>query len=304
MTSTSLPDLLLNSAYLECPRWHDGALWVSDFYLHSVLRMTEDGVRTVIAEVPAQPGGLGWYRDGRLVVASMLNRQVLRERDGSGFEVLADLSGLTAWPLNDLAVDGDDNVYVGEFGFDVMSYAPLRPGSIFRIRPDGRADRVAEDMWFPNGMAVTGDGELVVAETFAQRLTGFRIGTDGVLENRREWASFGAVPRSRELVEILGGLSVAPDGICIDQEGAAWVADCIHQRAVRVRAGGAIVDEVRSGGAGVFACALGGADSRTLFLCCAPSFDEADRKVTRDAFLRRFRVMVPGVVGGAVSQGF
>ena len=294
MTTSSTTELLHGSAYLECPRWHDGALWVSDFYRYSVLRATEDGDETTVLEVPGQPGGLGWWADGSLVIASMRDRRILRRDPGGAVSVLADLSELTPWPLNDLAVDTADNVYVGDFGFDVMSYAPLRTGSVFCVRPDGSARRVADEMWFANGMAVTPTGDLLVAETFAQRVTRFRTGEDGSLHDRAPWFGFGPAPSARDLPEILGGLSVAPDGFCLDRQGGAWVADCIGQRAVRVLPEVGIVDEVSTAGSGVFACALGGADGRTLFLCCAPSFDEADRSTTRESFVRAVPVTVPG----------
>ena len=44
---------------------------------------------------------------------------------------------------------------------------------------------------------------------------------------------------------------------------------------------------------GVFACALGGADGRTLFICTTPDFDEGRRKQAREASLLTARVDIP-----------
>jgi len=151
---------------------------------------------------------------------------------------------------------------------------------------------VAEDLAFPNGMVILPGGVLVVAETFAGRLTAFDIGDDGALGDRRVWAQFGDTPRSDDVGEVVGQLAVAPDGICADAEGAIWVADALHARVIRVREGGEIVDEIPTG-TGVFACMLGGDDGRTLFLCAAPSFPEHERRPVREAQLLAVRVDVP-----------
>jgi sugar lactone lactonase YvrE len=137
-----------------------------------------------------------------------------------------------------------------------------------------------------------GGGVLVVAETFAGRLTAFDIAEDGGLANRRVWAQFGQTPQTEDVGEALQQLQVAPDGICADAEGAIWVADALHERVIRVREGGEIVDEITTG-TGVFACMLGGDDGRTLFLCAAPSFPEHERRPVREAQLLAVRVDVP-----------
>jgi sugar lactone lactonase YvrE len=91
---------------------------------------------------------------------------------------------------------------------------------------------------------------------------------------------------------VLEGLAVAPDGACLDAEGAVWVADAAGGRLLRVREGGEIADEVHPGSP-VFACALGGADGRTLLACAAPDFDQAARTAAREARLLALRVPVP-----------
>jgi sugar lactone lactonase YvrE len=141
-------------------------------------------------------------------------------------------------------------------------------------------------------MVVLSGGVLVVAETFAGRLTAFDIAEDGALGNRRVWAQFGETPQTDDVGKAVELLEVAPDGICADAEGAIWVADALHARVIRVREGGAIVDEIPTG-TGVFACMLGGDDGRTLFLCAAPSFPEHERRPVREAQLLAVRVEVP-----------
>jgi sugar lactone lactonase YvrE len=148
-------------------------------------------------------------------------------------------------------------------------------------------------LWFPNGMALTDAAVLLVGETFGNRVTAFDVEPDGSLTNRRVWAEFGPLPSTTELGNALGQLVVAPDGCSLDADGALWVADGSHSRVVRVREGGAITDEIRPG-LGTFACMLGGADGRTLFICAAPDFDGRNRAAATEAKLLALRVDVPG----------
>ena len=272
--------------FLEGPRWRDGRLWASDFYTHQVVAVAESGAVETIAEVPHQPSGLGWLPDGRPIVVSMRDRTLLRlEPDGSLVEH-ADLSTLANWHLNDMLVDGTGRAYVGDFGFDLMSGAAIRPGGITMVAPDGTASVAAQDMLFPNGMALLdGGATLVVAETVGNRLSAFTIGRDGELTDRRVWARFGPTPTSTKVAEAMAVLKVAPDGICAAPDNTVWVADALGHRAIRVAEGGEIVDQVSSGDLHVFACALGGTEGHTLFLCAAPSFAEHERSTTREAVL-------------------
>jgi sugar lactone lactonase YvrE len=279
-------------SYLECPRWRDGRLWVSDFYTHQVVATDGRGGTEVVAEVPGQPSGLGFLPDGRALIVSMRDHRVLVRDDAGRLTEHADLSGVVTGALNDMVVDESGRAYVGNFGFDLMGGAPVRLTTLTRVDPDGTVTTVAEDLGFPNGMVVLPGGVLLVAETFAGRITAFDIGPDGGLGNRRVWAQFGPVPDTDDVGEAVAALRVGPDGICADAEGAVWVADALHHRVLRVREGGEIVEEIPAG-TGVFACMLGGADGRTLYLCAAPSFPEHERRPVREAQLLAVEVDVP-----------
>jgi sugar lactone lactonase YvrE len=160
----------------------------------------------------------------------------------------------------------------------------MQSAMIHRVDPDGTISRVAEDLWFPNGSVITDAGVLLVGETMGNRITAFDIQADGGLANRRVWAQFGERPDDTDVGKVLAALTVASDGCCLDAEGALWVADAAHGRVVRVKEGGHIADEIQLA-IGVFACALGGADGRTLFLCTAPDFIEEKRASAREAVL-------------------
>jgi sugar lactone lactonase YvrE len=295
MAERDVRTVLDGMSYLECPRWHDGRLYVSDFYTQQVYRVDLDGggAAEPVVSVPEQPSGIGWLPDGTMLVVSMRDRRVLRVRDGGEPEVHADLSSLAPWHLNDMVVDAAGRAYVGNFGFDLMTLQPIRETAIVRVDPDGTATVAADGLRFPNGTVIFPDGRtLVVAETIAGRLTAFDVDDDGALSNRRVWAQLSETVVSEDMGDVLAAGGIAPDGIALDAEGAIWAADALGGRVLRVRQGGEIVEEIAPG-IGVFACGLAGSDGRTLVMCAAPSFAEHERRDTREAKLLACEVDVP-----------
>ncbi|MTA78581.1 MAG: gluconolactonase, partial [Actinobacteria bacterium] len=254
----------------EGPRWHDGRLWYSDFYDHAVHAIDLDGNDERIVEVLTQPSGLGWLPNGDMLISSMLDRKVLRW-DGSALHPYADLSAHFTWHGNDMLVVPDTGrTYVGNFGFDYEAFLAEygidglfgEPGPsstvICRIDPDGSEHVAADELIFPNGMVLTPDGRtLIVAETLALRLTAFDVAADGSLSNRRVWA---------DLSEHFG----APDGICLDAEGAVWIAAATTPRAMRIAEGGEVLEVIETS-MNCYALMLGGPEGRHLFMMTAPS---------------------------------
>ena len=280
--------------YFECPRWHESRWWVSDFYRGAVFSYDRDGRERLEVEVEAQPSGLGWLPDGDMLVVSMKDRRVLRRRADGTVSIHAELSGLTTGHLNDMIVDRQGRAFAGNFGFDLMGGGTPAPASLVRIDPDGTATIAAEDLWFPNGMVITDDGTLIVAETFAARLTAFDIRPDGLLAHRRVWSQVQPSPDPGDAETMLSAVSFAPDGCALDAEGHVWAANALGAAVCRVAPGGRIVDEVAMpDGLGVFACGLGGEDGRTLIACAAPDFYEEPRKAAREAVLLSTTVEVP-----------
>ncbi len=249
MTGPKPRILMEGVAFPESPRWHNGRLWFSDWVAHQVIALDPEGGSEVMAQVDAFPFSIDWLPDGPMLITA--GRELLRmEADGS-LVTHRDLSGLSDYGWNEIVVDGVGNAYVNGAGFDLMGGGEFAPGIVALLRPYGVAEVVAEDVAFPNGMAITPDGStLIVADSYAKELIGFDIAADGSLADRRTWADLG---------------DGVPDGICIDAEGAVWYADVPNRRCARVREGGELLQTVELD-RGCFACMLGGADGRTLFM--------------------------------------
>jgi len=249
----ALQTLLTGLVFGESPRWHDDRLWFSDMGAQQVVAVDLEGDSEVIARVPAMPMGIGWLPDGRLLIVSARDGRLLRRQPDGSLVTHADLTSLGEHPWGDMVVDGRGNAYVGNIGFDFPG-GEFATGIVALVTPDGSARQVADGVAFANGMAVTpGNSTLILAESYANRLTAFDIAADGGLSNRRVWADLG------------GGV---PDGICLDADNAVWYGDVPNQRCVRVREGGAVLATIDLD-RGCFACALGGVDNSTLFLMAA-----------------------------------
>ncbi|TQK72151.1 gluconolactonase [Nocardioides sp. SLBN-35] len=271
----SCMDILVSGLGLvESPRWHDGRIWFSDWTHGRIIAVDEHDCVEVVVEHTSLPLCFDFLPDGRLVlVSNQANALLVREPDGT-LAPYADLAGLSAYGHNDIVVDRLGRAYVNSCAFDFAVGPPAgdrAPGFVALVLPDGTAGVVADDLAFPNGMAVTADGStLVVADSYRSQLVAFDIAADGALSGRRVWADLG---------------TDNPDGICLDAEGAVWYADVPHQHCVRVAEGGEVLRTVELDRGG-FACAI---DGDTLYVVAAhwpgpaelPTFRDWDGQLLR-----------------------
>jgi sugar lactone lactonase YvrE len=248
-TGTETTVLLEDIGLGESPRWHDGRLWFADWVAGELITLDSDGSRRVVARPRSLPFSIDWLPDGTPLLTA--GREVVRLHPDGTFSTYADLSELSDYGLNEIVVDGRGNTYVNDVDFDFMGGGDFSPGFIALVTPGGTVSKVADGIHFPNGMAVTPDGAtLIIAESFAGRLSAFDIEDDGALSNRRVWAELGE-----------GG-----DGICLDAEGAVWTP--AFNACLRVAEGGEVLQRIELDRFG-FACMLGGEDGRTLFIMAA-----------------------------------
>jgi sugar lactone lactonase YvrE len=241
------PEILMTGIGLgESPRWHDGRLWFADWVAQELIALDLEGNSEVITNVRSLPFSIDWLPDGPMLVTS--GRKLLRMEPDGSLVTHVDLGGLSQYGWNEIVVDGRGNTYVNNICFDFMRGAEFAPGIMALVMPDGSVRQVADGIAFPNGMVVTPDNStLIIAESFAGRLSAFDIAADGTLSNRRVWAELGQ-----------GG-----DGICIDAEGAVWSP--VPNACVRVREGGDVLERIELDRF-CFACMLGGPEGRTLFV--------------------------------------
>ena len=256
---TKLRCLLDGGRYYEGPRWHAGRLWFVDCMERTLLSLSLSGECEQHAKLDDTPCGLGVLPDGTVIVLTMFRKHLLARRGGT-LSLYADLSGIAKGTIDDMIIDGHGRAYVGDLGFDLPP-PPDRGavGRILLVMPDGAAREVAEGLRFPNGIAVSADhSRLVVAEMDGACLADYEIESDGSLKLR---ARFGSMK--------------SPDGICLDRDGAVWVAAFEEDAFIRLDGGGRELQRIEVQGRRALACALGGPERRTLFcLSAATSYEE------------------------------
>ncbi len=255
----------------EAPRWHNGELWFTDQHARRVLRMRPNGNLVEVIKTPDLPGGLGWLPDGTALVVLMTEQRVCRIKQGQ-LEDYADLSGLASFHCNDMLVDHQGRAWVGNFGYDLHDGESIKTAEIILIPPDGSLRIVAQDVIFPNGLAITPDGNtLIVAETFAAHVTAFDISTDGRLGNSRVWADLDGA---------------YPDGLCLAADRTLWVAAPNIDQVLHLREGGEILGRVFTHGR-PYACVLGGNNEEDLYITSSETDDPEEAKIQRCGRIER-----------------
>lgn len=255
-TNLSSPDpipkvLIEDLLFPESPRWHNNKFYFSDMNDQKVLCSDLEGNIEVVVDMPGSCSGIGWRPDGTMLIVSMLDR-ALMSWDGKNLDLVCDMYNMAAYHCNDMVVDNQGRAYIGNFGFDLNTGEDTKPAEIIMVEPDGKASIVADNLLFPNGIVITPDGKtLIVGQTYGSCLTAFDIQPDGTLENSRKWADLPMI---------------APDGICLDAEGAIWVACPGTAKVYRVKEGGEITHTIPVK-TNAYACMLGGEDRKTLFIC-------------------------------------
>lgn len=272
MTLTVLASRL---TFPEAPRWRDDRLVFADFYSHWVGAVDLAGHCERIVEVPGQPSGIGWLPDtehgaGDMLVVSMRDQRVLRW-NGRQLSLHADLSNFARGPANDMIVTAGGRAYVGNFGFDPATETP-RPTCLVRIEPDGTIGVAANDLAFPNGMALLDDERrLVVAESIGQCLTVFDVAGDGSLSHRR-------------ILARLDGCQ--PDGICVDHDGTVLVTTMTCNRLLRFSGSGELLENTLFD-SHLWAVAV--SPSGDVLLCTADHYVENDCLAASSGKIQRWR---------------
>lgn len=263
----------------EGPRWRNGELWFSDMHAREIIAMTPAGARRTIHTHHCDVSGLGWLPDGRLLFVLMDDRKLMRMEADGAIVTHADLGHIATWHCNDMVVDAQGRAYVGNFGFSLDPPAPQVPAKLALVQPDGAVSIAAEDLVFPNGAVITPDGKtLIIGESFASRITAFDIGAYGALTNRRVFAEIAPA---------------VPDGMCLDAEGAVWVASPTTNEVIRVAKNGAIAARVPVGRTAV-ACMLGGEDRKMLYVLTSPVLGREECERLKTGRIEVMNVDVPG----------
>lgn len=191
-------------------------LYFVDYTGNAVLRLSGGKAETVWKQEGCGQSGLVQVPEGLLVTCYDNNTLALISLDGKLLATIdKDAAGQPLAGPNDLTSDGNGGVYFTASG----PWDPaLIVGKLYRRDAEGTVREVANDLHYPNGVAVSGDGKrLYVAETYAWRVISFAIGADGALSDRRVFALLSDVLAGN------GARKYGPDAVRVDKAGNVFV---------------------------------------------------------------------------------
>jgi sugar lactone lactonase YvrE len=257
--------VFIDNLYLpEGGRWHNNALWFVDIWGKTIYRADSLGTLNDIITIEGTPAGIAWLADDTLLITSLFERLLLAY-DGSSIKTYADLNH-HAPPgyCHDLTVADGDIIYLSNSGFYPKFQAKVTTSPILKIN-DGIVSYAAKNLGYPNGIIIN-NNQLIVAETFASRLSVFDISTNGDLINHHVFATFDdfgfSVEFDKEGVP-LDLTRVYPDGISCGKDGVIWVASPGTKEVLGVKKGGEITKRIKTRSM-PFDCILG--DDDTLYI--------------------------------------
>jgi sugar lactone lactonase YvrE len=255
-------------AFPEALRWRNDQLWFSDILGGAVYRWSPDGGLHQVAPVESGPSGLGWTAMEELLVCDGGNRRILRFTLDGRREVHADLSHVMSHSANEMITDARGWALIGGYGYNPEVDEPT-PSSLFWVSPQGGISEFIGGLIFPNGMAFLDGHTLVVAETFADRL------------------SIIDVPSARVTSRIKLPIGATPDGLSVADDGTIWVASAYGEGVLRVHPDGAFERIIEVPGMGVYDVTFG--PDRTVFVAVSDT-DETHVAVTRPGKILSFRM--------------
>ena len=265
----------------ETPRWHRGSFYCCSIDEGLIYRIGADGSKELLVKIDDMVSGFCFLsRDSEEMVISSIREKKLLKWDGAQLSEFADVSSTGCNLINDMVRTENGDCYVGSLSFPegAKDLFDQIPSPVIRVDAKGNVSVADDKVLFPNGFVVTPDGAtLIVASTGWSNLLAYDLASDGVLSNRRVFAT---IPDS------------APDGICLDAEGGVWVTT--HEHVYRVVEGGEITDHVDMGSYKASACMLGGDDLRTLLITAPVSHDRTIIGGKQSGRLYTIRVDVPG----------
>jgi sugar lactone lactonase YvrE len=275
------PELVVTGlAWPESPRWHQGKLWFSDVHHYRVACWSPGRELQIVCHAPGRPAGMGFMPDGRLLLATALDKKLWWVSPDGELELALDVADLVVGVLNDMIVDPTGRAWFGDTGFDLLRGEPARPGALLTWIPGETTARVAaSDIEFPNGIVMAADGKsLFLAETLGRRITAFDVERGGHLCRRRLHVA----------------LEERPDGLCGDRANGLWVPLLWQQEIQHIASSGTVTRRVRFAQERAISCVLGGEDRRSLFVGIA-RVDESDKSnVKRVGSIVRISVEEPG----------
>ena len=232
----------------------DNRVWASDAS-SACAEILPDGSLRRVGRAGGQPNGINMDLEGRIIIANYESGPVQRLDTASGkVEILcAEVEGEPLTSSNYPILDRGGNIWcANSTRSDPWTQAldGRADGMLFRIRPDGRAEKMADGIRFANGLALDADeSHIYVCETTGCDVLRYRIRSDGSLGPAERYGPvLGQAAPDLDPDQLPGpeesvGLGLT-DGCGFDQEGNLWVTLVAANRIVAITPQGEVMEVV------------------------------------------------------------
>jgi sugar lactone lactonase YvrE len=241
----------------ECTIWcdRDQVLWWVDIRGPSLKRYNPANGEVRGLALSEAIGSFGLTRSGKTMIAGMKSGlYFLDPQSGTLKLIAAPEQHVPQNRFNDGRCDR-----AGRFWAGTMSDGPREPvGSLYRLDPDGRCNRIRGELFVPNSIAWTPDDRLMyLADTHRHVIWAYDFDlAQGVVRNERVFADCSDHPGR-------------PDGSCVDAAGCLWNAEYGGSRVVRYAPDGRIDQVIELPVSNITCCCFGGKGLDTLYISTA-----------------------------------
>lgn len=259
----------------------DGRVWASD-QQSACAEIRADGSLHRVGKAGGAPNGINMDRQGRIVIANFEAGPVQRLDPSTGqVETLCtEVGGQRLTSANYPLFDRNGNLWCANSTFAVPWQAALdgrADGMLFRVRPDGRAEKMADGLRFANGLALDADeSHIYVCETAGCDVMRYRLRADGSLGPAERYGPVLGDPwQARHDPTNLPEPSAMTrmgltDGCGFDVEGNLWVTLVAASRIVAITPRGEVVPVIEDPTGEIMRqptnVSWGGADMRDLYI--------------------------------------
>jgi len=259
----------------------DGRVWASD-QLSACAQILPDGGLRRVGKVDGAPNGINMDGQGRILIANFEAGPVQRlDVDSGTVEVICDaVEGVRLTAANYPIVDRHGNIWCANSTFAHPWQHALdgrADGMLFRIRADGRAEKMADGIRFANGLALDADeSHIYVCETTGCDVLRYALRADGSLGAPERYGPVlgSAWPRDTDASNPptsgeLAGVGLT-DGCGFDVEGNLWVTLVAANRVIAITPRGEVVPVIEDPTGELMRqptnVTWGGADLRDLYI--------------------------------------
>lgn len=201
------------AAYPEGPLVAKGGVFVAEMGIDQVSFLSNRGTKSVYwAERGCGPTSVAAFGDGRLILCHLSGQVVALDREAKPARRWA--QSALGQPLrnpNDSFADDRGGVYFSDPGPFSKESNPV--GAVYRLDADGVLTRVAEGLWYPNGVYFDpSERQLYISEHLARRVVRYAVSADGTLGPMQVFADIDAIaPAPRK--GMAGYREAGPDGL-------------------------------------------------------------------------------------------